>query len=321
MAAKVLRDDDFIEEFQNIGARGIARKYKMDARSIHRRRRALEGQYKTHILPSVKPQSRQSPTRELEEHPGRLSIDVQDGTVLIGSDSHYWPNIISTAHRAFVYFNEKLKPKFVIKNGDELDFPRISRHAPIQWEQQPTVIQEIETAQDRLHEITEVNKNAKYLWPLGNHDARYETKLATVAPEYARVHGVHLKDHFPRWKPCWSVWINDTVVVKHRWANGIHAVYNNTVKSGKTIVTGHLHSLKVTPWSDYTGTRYGVDCGTMADPYGPQFEGYMEDNARNWRSGFVVLTFYKGKLIWPDVVHVEDEKKGLVSFQGKVYEV
>jgi hypothetical protein len=59
----------------------------------------------------------------------------------------------------------------------------------------------------------------------------------------------------------------------------------------------------------------------MADPYGPQFEGYMEDNARNWRSGFIFLTFSGGKLLWPEIVHVIDEKKGLVEFRGEIIKV
>jgi hypothetical protein len=150
-------------------------------------------------------------------------------------------------------------------------------------------------------------------------NSRYESRLAAIAPEYARVHGVHLKDHFPDWTPCWSVWINNDVVIKHRFKSGIHATHNNALWSGKTIVTGHLHSLRVTPLSDYTGTRYGVDCGTLADPYGPQFVHYTEDNPVNWRSGFVVLTFYRGRLLWPEVVHVIDE--GQVTFRGRVYEV
>jgi hypothetical protein len=315
-------EGEFIELLEKLGAAAAARKLGLSERAIHSRRRRLEKNNR--ILIKVPPSSSSgkiSPTAMLEDHPARRQVKLKDGVILVGSDSHYWPNIISTAHRAFVHFNRELKPNVVIKNGDELDFPRISRHAPIQWENQPSVVMEIEAATDRLHEITEANKNAEYYWPLGNHDARYETKLATVAPEYAKVKGVHLKDHFPRWKPCWSVWINDDVVIKHRWANGIHAVYNNAVRSGKTMVTGHLHSLKVTPWSDYTGTRFGVDCGTMADPYGPQFEGYMEDNARNWRSGFVVLTFNNSKLLWPELVHVIDEKNGLVEFRGKVIKV
>ena len=90
--------------------------------------------------------------------------------------------------------------------------------------------------------------------------------------------------------------------------------------SGKTIVTGHLHSLKVTPFSDYAPRpRWGVDTGTLADPYGPQFRDYCEDNPVNWRSGFVVLTFHKGKLLWPELVHVFDDKH--VEFRGELIRV
>ena len=92
------------------------------------------------------------------------------------------------------------------------------------------------------------------------------------------------------------------------------------MQSGKTVVTGHLHSLKTTPWSDYNGTRYGVDTGTLAAPYGPQF-GYQEDNPRNHRSGFAVLTFDKCRLLWPELVHVIDETAGEVEWRGKVYTV
>lgn len=314
-------DQEFIEMVERFGVIGTAKRLKGNVRAAYRRRANLEKKHRIIIKPAPKQFGAPSTRTQLEEHPARRMIEVKDGNVLIGSDCHYWPGIVSTAHRAFVYFNKKLKPAHVIKNGDVMDFPSVSRHAPIMWEKRPSVINEIEAAQDRLHEVTEANKNAKYWWTFGNHDGLYETKLATLAPEYARVKGFHLKDHFPRWTPCWSVWINDDVVVKHRWANGIHAVHNNAVKGGKNIVTGHLHSLKVTPWTDYNGTRFGVDCGTMAHPYGPQFENYMEDNARNWRSGFVILTFHKGKLLWPELVHVIDEENGLVEFRGEVYEV
>jgi hypothetical protein len=108
-------------------------------------------------------------------------------------------------------------------------------------------------------------------------------------------------------------------VIKHRWHNGVHAVYNNTLKSGKSIVTGHLHSLKVTPYSDYTGTRFGVDCGTLAEPQGPQFGDYLEQNPTNWRSGFIVLTMHKGRLLWPEIVNVLEQ--GVIEFRGKVIKV
>ncbi len=61
------------------------------------------------------------------------------------------------------------------------------------------------------------------------------------------------------------------MIIKHRYKGGVHATHNNTVSSGVSICTGHLHSLKVTPYSDYNGVRYGVDTGTLAETDGPQF--------------------------------------------------
>jgi len=128
-----------------------------------------------------------------------------------------------------------------------------------------------------------------------------------------------LSDHFPLWEPCWSCWINDDVVVKHRFKGGIHAAFNNVLWSGKSIITGHLHKGTVTPFTDYNGIRYGVDGPTLAEPYGPQFVDYTEDNPRNHRSGFVVLEFYKGKLLQPQMALVTPE--GQIEFERRVYEV
>jgi len=256
----------------------------------------------------------------LSEH-GRKAISVTNGVVLIGSDSHYWPGIVSTAHRAFVKFCADLRPSAVIKNGDAFDGSTISRWPRIGWDNRPTVTEELKAVDERMTEIEEAARTKNLYWPLGNHDARFETYLAAHAPEYEGVKGFHLKDHFPMWQPCWGVWINNDTVVKHRFKTGIHAPHNNTLWAGRTIVTGHLHSLKVMPISDYNGTRFGVDCGTMAQPYGPQSADYTELNPVNWRSGFVVLTYWKGTLLWPEVCHVVDEEKGLVQFRGAVMKV
>ncbi len=249
----------------------------------------------------------------------RINWNIQDGHVLIGSDCHYWPGVVSTAHKAFVKFCKDLKPQAVIMNGDVFDGATVSRHARIGWENRPSVKEELETVTERLNEIQDAARGALRAWGLGNHDARFETKLANTIPEFAGVVGFHLKDHFPNWSPCWGVWINDNVVVKHRWKGGIHASYNNTLRSGVSIVTGHLHSALVRPYSDYRGTRYGVDCGTMAQPYGPQFEAYTEDNPVDWREAFCVLTFHKGKLLQPELAMKFDD--GAVEFRGRVIEV
>jgi hypothetical protein len=181
------------------------------------------------------------------------------------------------------------------------------------------VAEELKVCGERLQEIAEAAPGAKKIWTLGNHDARFETRLASVAPEYANIKGFHLQDHFPDWTPCWDTWINGSVVVKHRWKGGVHAAHNNTVASGKTMITGHLHSAKVAPYTDYTGTRFGVDTGCLADPWGGQFLDYTENGCRNWRAGFAVLTFIGGKLLWPELVTVWD--RNTVQFRGELIKV
>jgi hypothetical protein len=222
--------------------------------------------------------------------------------------------------RGFIKFAKELKPRVVVMNGDVMDHPQISRHPPIGWEKHPTVEEEINAAQEQLAVIEDaVPRNNKLVWTLGNHDGRFETRLATVAPEYARLAGFHLKDHFPAWAGCWAAWVNNDVVVKHRYKGGVHATHNNTVAAGKHMVTGHLHSAKVTPYTDYTGTRYGVDTGCLADPDAQAFVDYTEDGPKNWRSAFAVLTFHKGKLLPPELATVWDRKT--IAWRGELITV
>jgi hypothetical protein len=75
----------------------------------------------------------------------------------------------------------------------------------------------------------------------------------------------------------------------------------------------------VTPFDDYNGTRFGVDTGTLAEPTGAQFENYLELSPTNWRSGFAILTFHDGRLLWPELVHTWAD--GQVEFRGKIHNV
>lgn len=290
-----------------------------DRRSILARRRRLELKYNIK-LSAVDQRAHHYKHLSPTEYAARRQLDVQNGTVLIFSDAHFWPGVRTTAFKALLMFIRELKPKAIINNGDAFDGASISRYPRIGWDSKPSVIDELKACKERLSEIEDVGNDAKLYWPLGNHDARFENRLAQNAPEYEGVKGFHLKDHFPSWMPCWSVWVNDDVVIKHRLRNGIHATHTNVMNAGKTIVTGHLHSLKVTPFSDYNPlTRWGVDTGTLADPNGPQFIDYSEDGPKNHRSGFIVLTFHNGQLLWPEIVHVIEF--GKVSFRGCVIDV
>lgn len=250
----------------------------------------------------------------------RLELDIRDGMVLVGSDAHFWPGQPpTTAWRAFRDFAQGQDVLAVILNGDVMDGARVGRHPSIGWEKRPNLVGELTEAQERLAELIEASPQAHHIWTLGNHDMRFETRLAMVAPEYAHIKGMHLKDHFPAWTPAWSCWINGQVVVKHRWKGGDHAAFNNVVRSGMSVVTGHLHNLQIAAYSDYNGTRFGVDSGCLAEPYGPQFLDYTEDNPVNWRSGFVVLTFRNGRLMWPEPLWVVEP--GVVCFRGEMINV
>lgn len=258
------------------------------------------------------------PGLSVDKKLGRLTYSVNTGYILIGSDAHYHPGVITTAHRAFVKFCKDLKPSMVILNGDIFDGAAISRHPRIMWEGRPSVVQELKAVQERLEEIEKACKGAIKVRTIGNHCLRFESFLAAHASQYEGVPGFSLREHFPAWAEGWSVWINDEIVVKHRFRNGVHATYNNTLHAGKTMVTGHCHALGVRPFTDYRGTRYGVDTGTLADPDGPQF-GYTEDGPLNWRSGFIVMRIEDGRLLKPQEVTVIGD--GVVDYCNKIVEV
>lgn len=311
-----LPDADFIRLYEQLGPLALGRKIGITKRNVFARRKMLEGRYQRQIRAPDDIRN----TRRADQHAAVLNFGVDNGTVLIGSDAHIWPGKPTTAMRAFVEFCKEMCPKLAIMNGDVLDFPQVSRHPPIGWEGHPQIAEEIEAGQEQLFQIEKATpRSCKLIWTLGNHDSRFETRLATVAPEYARLNGFHLKDYFPAWAACWRCDINNDVVVKHRHKGGIHATHNSTMWAGKSMVTGHLHSQKVTPFTDYNGTRYGVDSGCLADPSAKAFTDYTEANPLNWRSGFAVLTFIGGKLLMPELVQIWDNKH--VQWRGQLIAV
>ena len=320
MATKI-SDEDFIATWRRLqSATDMAKDTGLTVRAINVRRRSIEKNYGI-ILNAASPRSPDF-NITLPANGVRVNVEIDNGTIMVASDCHYWPGIISTAHRAFVLFAKELKSEMIVMNGDVFDGASISRHPPSgMWEATPTVKQELEACQERLSEIEAASLNSKLHWTWGNHDQRFNARLAAqVGDGFKGIVGMNLTDHFPRWRFSTSIMVNGSCMIKHRYHNGIHAIYNNTLKSGASIVTGHLHSLKVTPWTDYTGTRYGVDTGSLADVNGQQFS-YSEDNPKNHRSGFAVLTFYKGKLLPPELCEVLDEDAGLIYFRGNVFEV
>jgi hypothetical protein len=176
-------DATFIRLFRTFGAAGVQKQIGGNLRSIYARRRNVEKNNGTQIK---SPNDGNSAARQIE-YPHRAKFDIQNGVVLVGSDAHIWPGPSSPALRGFRFFAKELKPKLIVLNGDVLDFPQISRHDPIGWEGWPSVKAELEAAQDELHELAlAAPRGCEKVWTLGNHDARFESRLANAAPEFAR---------------------------------------------------------------------------------------------------------------------------------------
>lgn len=254
----------------------------------------------------------------LKHNEGRIDYSLQNGSIIVFSDAHYWPDTRTTMHRALCTLIKQIKPAMVVCNGDAFDGGTISRYPRIGWDKKPSVIEELKAVDMYLEEIRQsASVGTEFIWPLGNHDARYETKLAASAPEFEGVHGFHLKDHFPHWRPCWTLWINEETCITHYYHSGIYAVHNNILKGQCNYVTGHTHSLKVTPWTNALGrTVWGVDTGCLADSLSGHNVDYQQGRHGNHRSGFAVLTFKKGQLLMPELAMKYDEDS--FQFRGHV---
>lgn len=314
MGSPKTTDDEFIQIVRAVGPSKAQRILGTTERNVYARKARLEEKFGPITGPAfVRP-----------TFPGRISIEIRDGTVLIGSDFHIWPGEPSTCLRAFKKFAADIKPSAIILNGDVMDFPRISRH-PQNWESAPDPQEEIEATQDHLNDLMQACKRGAHkVWTLGNHDARLEAMFANAAPQMRGIKGVHLSDHFTGWQKAMSCFINEDVeggatMVKHRWKGGMNATRANTLNAGVSMVTGHLHSQNVRPLSDYRRhDRYGVDTGCVADKEHRAFT-YTEDSALDWRSGFAVLTYRDGILMPPELV--TKMSPDTVWFRGSLHRV
>lgn len=311
-------DEEFITAWKRCGGSpaAVARALDMDIRGVYARRNSIENKH-GFILDTTTEGHGGRPKVPVPKQGFRALKDDVRGTVIIGSDGHFWPGERSVAFAAMVELVKDLKPQMVIANGDNFDGARISRHLPGGWANLPDVADELDAVRERLGELeSAAPTNCPLIWCAGNHDSRFGARLAQGAPEYIRVKGFDIADHFPAWQFCWSIWLNNHTVVKHRHHQSLHAGYQNTLKSGKSTVTGHLHRLQATMWADYNGLRWGIECGTLSD-FGPENDkfAYAEDNPLNWSQGFVVLTFdHNGMLLEPEFCRVLN---GTAYFRGQ----
>lgn len=318
-----LSDQDFIRVWnQHHSADRLAEAIGISQQAVRERRRRIE---RTHGVRLLTFDARQRPAYDqsmlVTADRVEVKLKIRDGTIIVGNDAHFWPGSVPTMHRAFCCLSKKLKPFAQVWNGDFFDGPSISRFPSIGWEKNPSVSEELEAVRERSQEVLKASPNSKRIWTAGNHDLRFESRLATVASEFGKVQGMHLKDHIPGWTPAWFVTVNEGedshTEIRHRQKGGVHASYNNTKEVGVTVVTGHDHRADVVAYDDRRGRRYGVRTGMMADSgRDQQFAGYLESRAVNWQSGLAVLTYRNGRLMQPELALRIDETS--FEFRGEI---
>ena len=317
-------DKEFIKVWKELGSPTlVGKKLGINPRSTLARRRNLEIRYGIE-LPTHNSQrdQKKDPIKKVDmaAHNVRRGIDIDKcKRVIVFSDAHFTDET-TTAFKALIKFIKHFKPQVIVCNGDAFDGQVLSRFPSINYDAKPTVLEELEACRWHLNEIEKVRPaGCRLIWTLGNHDMRYESWLVNKVPEYSGVDGFSLKYHFPNWETCWSFWVGEDTVIKHRLKGGRTAGYGNVQAAFCNIVTGHTHVLCASPINGYQqNTFWGVQTGCLADPMSPTFE-YCEDGPKDWRSGFVMLSFDEGRMLQPELIMVCGEDK--VEFRGEILEI
>jgi len=318
---KLVSDEEFIDTWMRLQSGSlVAKELNLKVRSVLQRRRNIEKTYK--ILLPVATSSNNGVVQPasikmvMSERRDVNRLEIQNGSIIVGSDAHYSPGHISVAHRALCAVAAEISPVAVILNGDILDGGSIGRHSRQGWKKPPTVKQELEAVMDRLHEIEQAARGAKLMRTYGNHCMRFDAKLANLVPEYEGVPGMLLRDHIPGWKDSERIDINEDTVVIHDWHYGLHSGWNDVLKGGCNVITGHTHELSAKAHKGFKNTHYGIKTGMLADEYQSEFDYRLSKPGFNWQSGFVVLTWVNGMLLYPEFCAVRDDNNAY--FRGKL---
>lgn len=321
-----ISDDDFVKiwnEYQS--ATIVAEMTGISLRGVYQRRKSIEAR-KGVLLAAQAFDKASSQVRPevakivMSSRRDTNRLTIENGTILVGSDAHYSPGHIPTAHKALCNLIADLgsQVKAVVLNGDILDGGAISRHPRIRWQKRPTVKAELETVQERLGEIEKIVKpGTRLLRTYGNHCARFESRLANQVPEYEGIGGFLLRDHLPDWADSDRIDVNEDMVIIHDWHSGLHSGWNDVLKGGCHTVTGHTHELSAKAHKGFKELHYGIKTGMLADEFQEEFDYRIGKPGMNWQSGFAVLTWVDGMLLYPEFAAVRED--GNCYFRGTRY--
>ena len=319
-----ITDDDFIALWQKLGSpTEVANAVGMAPRSVSKRREKIEAKYGILLsttgqpMSKLRPEDRHSLGMTINEARQFIQMDITNGVIVIGSDAHYSPECVPIAHAGMLSVIQSVPNiRAIILNGDILDGGQASRHTRIGWQPQVTVKQELEAVQDRLTELEKAAPpGCRLLRTIGNHDIRFDSLLSANAGTMEGIAGFRLSDHIPLWHEAWRIQINADTIVLHDWHSGIHSGHNDVMKGGGFhVITGHTHELTVKTHKGFGAAHYGVKTGMLADEDQSQFNYRGGKPGMNWTSGFAVLTWKDGVLLYPEVANVIND---ICYFRGQ----
>jgi|TARA_A100000172_G_scaffold76896_1_gene60792 hypothetical protein len=256
----------------------------------------------------------------------QIDVSKNPYTMVVFSDAHFEGHE-TPSYKILLKIIKELtltrELKCVVANGDIMDMSILSSFAKFHTEIRPkerTVQQEILDSQKQINKIQKVINNAKYpikqIATFGNH----ETRISKVAMSWGRafedLEAFKIQNLFPDW--CWAMshLLDDTVMIKHRMRGGVHTAYQNSMRAGIHIVTGHTHQLNARTFNTYSTSSMSIQTGHLSEAYHP----YLEDNVANdWNNGFAVITVDpKEKTVHPELVQVSNYH-GTAYFRGKKY--
>lgn len=166
MPAGKVTDGEFIEIWRLCqgNSEQVAKKVGTNRRNVMDRRRRIEARHNLR-LESTHAKAHHYKHLSPSEHSARKTFSVDNGTVLVFSDAHFWPGVRTTAFKALLMFIREMKPVAIINNGDAFDGASISRFPRIGWDSRPTVIDELKACKERLSEIEDAANGSKLYWP------------------------------------------------------------------------------------------------------------------------------------------------------------
>ncbi len=219
----------------------------------------------------------------------RVHVDFPSGgKILIAPDIHFpWAN--KEALEAFYALAKKLRPTFVIQQGDILDSYSFSRFARSLNETTPK--QEIETGRGQALEfwkrVQKAAPGAKYFNLSGNHDqTRIVKRLMDKLPEFESLMEKPLADFlaFPgvQTLPTYRSELEiGTTMFVHGWGTrpGMHMNYFN-----QNTVIGHSHRAGIVYRAAKAGSLWEMACGHLADATSLPLS-YTDTKTTAWTTG------------------------------------